>query len=337
MRESGLDVDLLLIDGSTTSFKTELQTQFGGDIIELNLNRHNPLIFFKLIKIFRPYDLIHVHLFPSNYWAIVYKYFYAHRKVFVYTEHSTHSSKWGHPLLIKIDRIVYSKFDAIIVISQGVKNVLEQVLKLKKDKITVIENGVDLEKLKAAQALKKILFFDEDSFLIVKCANFKKEKDHKTLIQAMKKLPENFKLLLVGDGVLLKEYQQLVSDLQLNERIKFLGTREDTESILKTSDVLVQSSNYEGFGLAAVEAMAAGKPVVASDIPGLREVVEGAGLLFEKNNLDDLVSKLYSLYEDQELYNETQKKCVERSKKFSIEAMIKALTDLYTKSINDKK
>ena len=74
--------------------------------------------------------------------------------------------------------------------------------------------------------------------------------------------------------------------------ILFLSVREDAISILKASDIVVMSSNFEGFGLAAVEGMAAGKPVIASDVEGLSNIVEGAGLLFEPHNEKDLAAKI---------------------------------------------
>ena len=122
-----------------------------------------------------------------------------------------------------------------------------------------------------------------------------KQKDQKTLIKALALLPDDFYVLFVGDGPLLDEYQKLAQYYNLSKRILFLSVREDAISILKASDIVVMSSNFEGFGLAAVEGMAAGKPVIASDVEGLSNIVEGAGLLFEPHNEKDLAAKVREL------------------------------------------
>ena len=95
-------------------------------------------------------------------------------------------------------------------------------------------------------------------------------------------LPVNFKLILVGEGPLKNSSQMLVQELCLKDRVFFLGNRDDVERIFKTADLSVLSSHWEGFGLVAVEGMAAGKPVIASNVSGLSEIVSGAGVLFEK-------------------------------------------------------
>ena len=72
----------------------------------------------------------------------------------------------------------------------------------------------------------------------------------------------------------------MAQSLGIAERVTFLGWRSDVASVLKASDIYVHSTDAEGFGIAACEAMAAGLPVVASDVPGLAQIVKGAGILF---------------------------------------------------------
>ena len=104
-------------------------------------------------------------------------------------------------------------------------------------------------------------------------AGFRYQKDQPTAINSLKFLPKNYHLFLVGDGPECNKCQQLVNEQNLSERVHFLGKRSDVASLLKSADICVISSHWEGFGLAAVEGMAAGKPVVASNIPGVAEVV----------------------------------------------------------------
>lgn len=333
MRSNDVQVDLLLLDGFSTAFKKELEKGFEGVIHSINLNRYNPLILWRLHDKFKGYDLIHVHLFPSNYWTILYKTLFLSKKVFLYTEHNTYSGKWKYPFLIYLDRFVYKQFDQLIVISKGVQTILNEILALEKNTMTIVDNGIDLKSMQKVVAHDKNAFFEDDTFLIVKCAIFKTEKDHRNLILAMRLLPEKFKLVLAGDGVLLNECKELSDINNLSHRIKFLGMRNDVGSIMKAADVVVQASNFEGFGLAAVEAMAVGKPVVVSDIPGIKEVVKDAGLLFERNNPNHLAELLLKLESDKQFYNEIQTKCIERAKDFSIDRMIINLLDIYREKL----
>ena len=109
---------------------------------------------------------------------------------------------------------------------------------------------------------------------------FSEQKDQITLIKAMKYLPKNYKLLLVGEGNLRNICEEEVIKLNLKQRVIFLGVRKDIENIFKTSHIAVLSSKWEGFGLVAVEAMATGLEVIGTNVDGLREVINNQENLF---------------------------------------------------------
>ncbi len=98
----------------------------------------------------------------------------------------------------------------------------------------------------------------------------------------------NVELLLVGDGVKRPDLERLAAELKIVERVRFLGNRSDVPDILAAADIYIQPSRWDGFGIAALEAMAAGLPVVVSNVPGLRDVVGDAGLLFEAGSVSEL-------------------------------------------------
>ena len=124
----------------------------------------------------------------------------------------------------------------------------------------------------------------DDDKILIQVARFNKYKDHRTLIKSLKILPNNIKLILVGDGELKFEIKKLINELDLNKRVALLGVRMDVPNLLKSSDISILSSHSEGFGLVAIEGMASGKPFVGSDVKGLSNIVSGAGLLFENGN-----------------------------------------------------
>ena len=106
------------------------------------------------------------------------------------------------------------------------------------------------------------------------CAAFRKQKDYMTLFRAVNYLPANVHVLCVGDGEYREEHEAYCKTHDLSSRVHFLGLRKDVARIFKASDVIVLSTYYEGFSIAMLEAMATGRPFVASAVPGIQDLVE---------------------------------------------------------------
>jgi glycosyltransferase involved in cell wall biosynthesis len=119
------------------------------------------------------------------------------------------------------------------------------------------------------------------------------------LIKSMAKLPANIHLLLVGNGDMQSRYRTLANDLKIADRVHFVGrlNHEDLLCAYRTMDVFAfpSTNGAEAFGLAMLEAMSCGTPIIASNLPGVRKVAENAGLLIEPNNLDALVDAIKQL------------------------------------------
>ena len=149
-------------------------------------------------------------------------------------------------------------------------------------------------------------------------------------------MPEDYELWLIGDGERRSIIEQCIKDNKLEDRVLLLGIRSDIPSLLKSVDVVVQSSHWEGFGLAAVEGMAAGKPVIASDVEGLAQVVEGAGILFPLGDDKKLADIIKLLIEDQTYYQQVAANCMERAKMFDIQKMVDAYNEVYEGLVKQK-
>jgi glycosyltransferase involved in cell wall biosynthesis len=198
-----------------------------------------------------------------------------------------------------------------------------------------MENGIDLETIKNALPYKKCDLIDgmtADTKLICMVGRFTEQKDQPALIRAVSKLPEDVHLVLAGEGPLMNDNKALAEKSGISERVHFLGFRNDVPGILKTVDIVVLSSHWEGFGLAAVEGMAAGKPLIASDVDGLREVVKGAGILF--NTEEELKNAIISLLNNNALYEEISQKCRDRAERYDIKRMAEDLIKLYSGGSN---
>ncbi len=340
---NGINVDLLLLTNENNVFDKKL-TKSGIQIEIVPTKKiYNPLNIHYIRKYIKKgqYDVVHVHLFPSLYWAsFASKLIFKNKPKFVFTEHSTHNQRREKGYLRIIEKFVYSSYDKIISISHQAQNNLIEWLKTKnKNRFIVIENGIDLIKFKEAKPyLKREINtqFDEDTELICMVGRFSEAKDQPTLIKAMKYIPSNVHLLLVGEGPLKEKNEELVRQMKLEDRVHFLGFRDDVPRILKTVDIVVLSSNWEGFGLAVVEGMAAGKPVIASNVPGLREIVTGFGLIFEVGNSEELANKINQLINDPLKYNEIAEKCQLRANFYSIEKMVDEYIEQYKILLNNK-
>ncbi|HBK82358.1 MAG TPA: glycosyltransferase, partial [Flavobacterium sp.] len=203
---------------------------------------------------------------------------------------------------------------------------------LNNQRIIVIENGVDVQQIMEAVSMDKTSIDKKISVtdtLILMVAGFKIPKDQETLIKAMVLLPQNVKLILAGDGPMKEKCVDLAIELGVAARVIFAGVRSDVPSLLKTVDLIVLSSNYEGMSLSCIEGMASGKPFLATDVPGLQELVSGYGVLFECGNVQDFANKITQFLTDEAYYNTVASACESRAKDFDIEQMIERHISLY--------
>ncbi|GGZ70422.1 glycosyltransferase [Algibacter mikhailovii] len=325
-REQGLKVDILLLRSGDSPF-LEILSEY-NDIKIYSLGEENNVYsiknIWKIKKYIKHYDVVHVHLFPSLYWVAIADMLTSSKKKYklVFTEHNTTNRRRSSKILTFFDKLLYHRYDNIISISDSVDLSLKEHLGKGFGNISKIYNGIDLEEINLALAYsRKDINFNDNQKLILQVSSFTPQKNQLTLIKSLKHLPDYFTLILVGDGPLRSECEKATKELDLADRVLFLGIRNDVPKLLKTVDVIVLSSHYEGLSLSSVEALASGKPFVASDVPGLTEVVEGAGLLFEDNDEKTLANHIIELSTNAVFYKKTVDDCLERSKKFNIKTM----------------
>lgn len=142
----------------------------------------------------------------------------------------------------------------------------------------VIHYGVDLNRFvkSSRQAARKLLGIGQDKLVVGHIGRFNLPKDHKTFVKAaeivVKKVPQAV-FLLVGDGYLRPEIEQMVKERGLEERFIFTGVRSDVPVVLSAMDLMLFPSVAEGLPVSVIEAQAASVPVVASDLPSIRETL----------------------------------------------------------------
>lgn len=307
LKEKDHEVEVLVLFDKNNFYIEDLKER-GINVISLSYNsRYNILNFFKIFKILRKnrYDIVHTHLFPALYFSGIISMFFNKIK-FIYTEHSTNNKRRNKICLKIIEKIIYSKFKKIICISKGTEEMLRKHLDNKTNRIIQINNGIDMKNYFQARSISRQTInieIKDDDILLIMVGRFTKAKDQNTVIKAMRLLPEKYKLILVGEGALILKSKALVNELKLEKKVFFLGERKDVPDLLKTSDISILSSNWEGFGLVVIESLAVGTPVLVSNIDTLKNIVEDKSFIFECGDEVDLARKIIALSKNKKRLN----------------------------------
>ncbi|SDJ09461.1 Glycosyltransferase involved in cell wall bisynthesis [Halanaerobium congolense] len=312
----------------STNFKP--LTNQKSDVIKV-IDSDNPKSFKSFFCLFKylnnhEFDIIHAHLFPTIYYCSIFKKIGLFENPLVITEHSTYNKRRKHKINKPIEKFIYNEFDKVVCISDGTEKQLNKWLKIG-HKTEIIYNGVSLNKFVSKKSIVNIE--DKNIIKIIMVANFLPQKDQLTVVKAMKRLDKRYELYFVGDGSEISHIKKQVEKLNLDERVFFLGKRNDVPNLLRKMDLFVLSSKWEGFGLVVIEAMASGLPVIASDVIGLSEIVNGYGALFELGDFESLSKKIFKLTQDNQIYSEYVSKSILRANHFSLEKMVNNYIDLY--------
>lgn len=340
LQKKGINCRILLLCRRDTYISMELSEKFHIilNYIGKDLNIYNPFIIFKLKPYINDYDIIHVHLFPSQYWIAIAKKIFSLKSILVTTEHSPDNKRRKLLILRFFERFIYRQYKYVIAVSGNAAENIRKHLNDYSQKIRIIENGINLKEIYEAIPYSKdelIPGCSVNTKMILNVARFHRSKDHATLIKSMLHLPEDHHLVLVGEGELKSGFMELAKELNLESRIHFLGARQDVERILKSIDIVIMSSFYEGLSLSAIEGMASGKPLVASDVTGLNEIVKDAGLLYESGNPADLAEKIILLLGNKDYSEMIVERCMKKAMNYNIERTADSYSELYQSALSD--
>lgn len=327
-KRRGTDVSVAVLKKLGNAFEHELLDARVPVIYPSSAGIYSPLHIPSLAQIVSDYDLIQATLFPATLWTAIAARLRKQPTLLVTSEQNTTNHR-RIALMHPLDRWQYAQYGAIACASRAIEESLLEWLPTVAGKTSVIHNAIDIERFQTVQpVLRRELELPADAPVIAFTARFEAQKDHATLLRAVTQLSE-LQLLLIGDGPLRSKMEMLAESLGIRDRVHFLGRRSDVASLLKTADVYVQCSHFEGFGIAAVEAMAAGLPVIASAVPGLSDVVGDAGLLVPSGDAAALGSALRRVLESENLRKELRRKSMQRAQQFSIQQCATAYLSLY--------
>jgi glycosyltransferase involved in cell wall biosynthesis len=314
-------------------------------IKHFNLSNRSPFDLLTWIKIYRylkkeQFDIVYTHLFLTNLIVRAMAWL-ARVPVIIAFEHSIYYNK--KPWQIKIDNFLSRVTKKIIVSKDSVAEFTAKQEKIEKEKFSVIPNPVVMPEKNEAKlkALEKDLAFPKDAFIVLNLGRFSEEKGQKYLIEAAEKVASklgNIYFIIVGHGYLEQELKQEIENKRLTNRCKIVIAPEDAKYYYYLSDLFVLPSLREGQSIVTYEAMFAGLPVIASDLPTIREIItdEENGLLVEPGNSKSIAEKIIFMYNHPNLREQFTLKSKDKIKPFTLDKSIMQLEDLLNRLIKQK-
>ncbi len=227
--------------------------------------------------------------------------------------------------------------DALTAVSENLRSETYKNFDIKKD-IEVIYNFVDVERFhkKPVDAFKKLVAPNGERIL-VHASNFRKVKRVGDVVNTFLLINQEMpsKLLLLGDGPERPYAESICRDCTAAENIRFLGKQEQMEDILPIADLFLLTSEYESFGLAALEAMAAEVPVISTNAGGLPEInVDGfCGYMSEVGDILDMSKKAISIIKDDDTLKQFRANALTQALKFDIQNIVPQYEALYKRMI----
>ena len=265
---------------------------------------------------------------------------------------TVHASLYGYPvnrlkkiIYIYLDKLTTRFCDKIICVSNALADDLMRKTKINANKLTVIHNGIDFNKfnqIKDSSYLFKEFNITDENKTIGIIGRIAYEKGHayflKAIVEVIKVFPK-LKCLIVGEGPLKREVEELSKELGILQNCIFTGVRYDIPEILSILNVLVLSSLAEGLPTVILEAMAARCPVVATRVGGIPELIKDnkTGLLVEPKDFLALAEAIINLLQDNKKAKEmayTSRHVAEDN--FTVEQMIKRTEGVYEEFIKKK-
>lgn len=289
----------------------------------------------KLIRVIKENNIkiIHTHLWGANFWGRIAAKL-TKIPVIIATEHNV--DIWKPQVYFMLDRWLARKTDKIIVVSNKVKEFYAHK-GIPTWKLEVIYNGIQAihpQPVAYNPQIREEFGIKDNEIVLAIIGRLVPQKGHRYLFEAISSLNGQYRLkvLVVGDGPLMANLKSQVAGLKLQERIIFTGLRKDVLKILEEVDILVMPSLREGLPITALEAMAAGVPIIATKVGGLPELIKDnkTGLLIEPANGVAIKDAIEKLINDKDLSDNLKNNARNTvQKEFNIMGMVNKTQRLY--------
>lgn len=297
----------------------------------------------KMAEVAKRYDLdlIHVHYaVPHAVCGILAKQMLDHKLKIMTTLHGTDITVLGYdPSLREIIRFAIEQSDVVTAVSEDLARQTRELVQTTKP-IETVYNFVD-ERVYTRNEVterKKRYGIDDEERVFIHISNFRPVKRVPDVIRSFKLISEQMKakLLLIGEGPDLEEVKRLIYEFDLEDNVLVLGRQNQIADFLSMSDLLLLLSEKESFGLVALEAMACGVPVIATNTGGIPEVViDGeTGYLCDVGAVECIAEKAVHLLTDESRYERFSRAAIKRAKQsFNSKTIVDTYERLYIKML----
>lgn len=297
----------------------------------------------KLYKI----ELLHVHYaIPHAYAGYMAKQMLKDEGItipMVTTLHGTDITLVGnHPFYKTAVSFSINKSDIVTSVSKSLKEATHKLFNIKKD-IHVIPNFIELNKIRNESQISchRSVMAVEEERIVTHISNFRKVKRISDVIKIFYKIQEEIpaKLMMVGDGPEKAAAEQLCKELNIENKVIFFGNSNEIDQILSFSDLFLLPSETESFGLAALEAMAWGVPVISSNSGGLPEVnFDGkSGYLSHVGDVENMAKNALSILSNDTVLAQFKEGALKVAQQFDIKNILPLYEKLYRQAIDNSK
>ena len=286
---------------------------------------------FQSLDQFAP-DVIHTHMYACVYAALWPK---VRRTPFLHTFHTlpeVENTRFVRRVLTKF--LVSRRIMTPVAISESNRRMVADYYHVPMERVPVVHNPVDVKRF--ASGVK-----DSDGvFRFITAGRFSPEKNHQMMYRAFAAFLErghNARLLMLGRGEEEASLKALAEELGISSRIDYAGYVENVEDYLKSADVFLLSSHYEAQPLCVLEAMAAGLPVISTDVGGVIDIVTDNGILIESDDADAMAEAMERLYLDGSLRGSMSGRSARNAGAFDVSTTVAGYSELYRRLAGGKR
>ncbi|WP_341200395.1 N-acetyl-alpha-D-glucosaminyl L-malate synthase BshA [Croceibacter atlanticus] len=300
----------------------------------------------KLVNVIRNHriDLLHVHYaIPHAYAGYMAKKMLQSEGItipMVTTLHGTDITLVGnHPFYKPAVTFSINNSDVITCVSESLKQDTLRHFEVTKD-IDVVHNFIDTNvSEKVFTDCQRDLMAEPDEKIITHISNLRPVKRLNDVVSVFYKIQQSIKakLIIVGEGPEREAAEQLIKEYNISNNVIFVGQSNEIDKILCFSDLFLLPSEAESFGLAALEAMVDGVPVISSNAGGLPEVnIHGeSGFLSDVGDIDDMAANALKIFKDEKTLKEFKERAKKVAKSFDINTIVPKYESLYQKAIDN--
>ena len=290
-------------------------------------------------------ELLHVHYaIPHAYAGYMAKKMLEEENIYlpmITTLHGTDITLVGqHPFYKPAVTFSINNSDVVTSVSENLKQSTLSSFEIRKN-ITVIPNFIDKRKYSSSFTdCQRSLMAEDHEKIITHISNFRKVKRIPDVIHIFHKIQKSLpaKLVMVGEGPEKEGAELLCEQLGISEKVIFLGNSNEIDRILCFSDLFLLPSETESFGLAALEAMINGVPVISSNAGGIPEVNEQGitGFLSDVGNVDEMAENGISILKDDAVLAKFKENAVKSAEKFDLMNVLPLYEEVYEKAYNSR-